>query len=142
METTFVILKPDCVHRGLIGEVISRIERKSLRIVAMRMTVFSEEKAKQHYKAHASKPFFDELIRYITSGPVVVLAVKGVSAVSVMRNLAGATDGSTAVPGTIRGDFAADITQNIIHTADSVASAKVELDHFFGQILSGLSNER
>ena len=127
MEQTFAMIKPDGVQRGLIGEIISRIERKGLRIVAMRMCQVTDETARRHYAEHVEKPFFNSLIEFITSSPAVPMIVEGADAVSVMRTMSGATDPKEALVGTIRGDFGLDVGRNIIHTADSLESAKGEI---------------
>ena len=127
MEQTFVMIKPDGVQRGLIGEIISRVERKGLRIVAMRMCQVTDETARRHYAEHVEKPFFNSLIGFITSSPAVPMIVEGADAVSVMRTIAGATDPKEALVGTIRGDFGLDVGRNLIHSADSLESAKREI---------------
>ncbi len=127
MEQTFVMIKPDGVQRGLVGEIISRIERKGLRIVAMRMCQVTDETARMHYAEHVEKPFFNSLIEFITSSPAVPMIVEGADAVSVMRTIAGATDPKEALVGTIRGDFGLDVGRNLIHSADSLESAKREI---------------
>lgn len=131
MERTLVLVKPDGVRRGLIGEVISRIERKKLKILAIKMMTVDQEPARRHYEEHTDKPFFADLVSFITSGPIVALAVEGELAVSVVRGLMGATDPKKANPGTIRGDYGLELTENIVHGSDSPESAKRELDLFF-----------
>ena len=131
IEQTLVILKPDCIQRKLAGEVISRIEKKGLKIVAMKMSVISEDKAKVHYAEHKEKPFFGELIRFITSGPVILLIVESLDAILLTRKLAGATKPINADPGTIRGDYVVNTNFNIIHTSDSSISAEREINNFF-----------
>ena len=131
MEQTLVLVKPDGVRRGLVGEVIQRLERKGLRIAALRMLTVDEELARRHYAEHVDRPFFGDLISFITSGPVVALAAEGTEAVSVVRTLMGVTDPKKAAPGTLRGDFALEITQNLVHGSDSPASATRELALFF-----------
>jgi nucleoside-diphosphate kinase len=131
MERTLVLVKPDGVRRGLIGEVIGRLERKGLRIAALRMLTVDEELARRHYAEHVDRPFFGELISFITSGPVVALAAEGTEAVSVVRTLMGVTDPKKAAPGTLRGDFGLEITENLVHGSDSPASATRELGLFF-----------
>ena len=126
-QRTYVMIKPDGVKRGLIGEIIRRIENKGLRIVALKMLRLSREKAEELYSVHRGKPFFESLIEFVTSGPVVAMIVEGEEAVSVMRTLIGPTDGREAPPGTIRGDFALSVQENIIHAADSVESAEREM---------------
>jgi nucleoside-diphosphate kinase len=131
MERTLVLVKPDGVRRGLIGEVIGRLEGKGLGIAALRMMTVDEELARQHYAEHIDKPFFPELLAFITSGPIVALAAEGPEAVSVVRTLMGATDPKQAAPGTIRGDFGIVITENIVHGSDSPESAARELAIYF-----------
>lgn len=122
-----MMIKPDGVQRGLVGEIISRIERKGLRIVAMRMCQVTDETARRHYAEHVEKPFFNSLIEFITSSPAVPMIVEGADAVSVMRTIAGATDPKEALVGTIRGDFGLDVGRNLIHSADSLESSKREI---------------
>ncbi len=131
MERTFVMIKPDAVQRGLIGEIISRLERKGLKIVAMKMLSVSKELAEKHYAEHREKPFFESLVSYITSAPVVAMVVEGKNAVKVVRTLVGATNPQEAQPGTIRGDFGMDIGRNVIHASDSLESAEREISLFF-----------
>lgn len=131
METTLVLIKPDAVRRGLVGEVIRRIESKRLRIAAMKTLTVDADLARRHYEAHVEKPFYPDLEEFITSGPLVALAVEGEEAISVMRSLMGATDPKEAAPGTIRGDFGLEVTQNLVHGSDSADSAKRELGLFF-----------
>jgi nucleoside-diphosphate kinase len=131
-ETTLVIVKPDAVRRGLIGEILGRIERKGLRIEAMRQMRIDRDLADRHYDEHRDKAFFGELVEFITSGEVVVARVAGDQAVSVVRTLMGPTDPAQAPPGTIRGDYGVVITENLVHGSDSPESAKRELDLFFG----------
>ncbi len=131
MERTFVMVKPDGVQRGLIGEIISRLERKGLKIVAMKMMHVSQDTAREHYAEHREKPFFSSLVEYITSGPVVAMVVEGREAISVVRKLVGKTNPAEADPGTIRGDLALDIGRNIVHASDSRQSAEREIGIFF-----------
>jgi nucleoside-diphosphate kinase len=131
-EATLVIVKPDAVRRGLIGEVLGRLERKGLRIEAMRRMRIDRDLAERHYDEHRDKAFFGELVDFITSGEVVVARVAGEQAVSVVRTLMGPTDPAAAPPGTIRGDYGVVITENLVHGSDSPESAKRELDLFFG----------
>ncbi len=131
MERTFVMVKPDGVHRGLVGEVIKRLERKGLKIVAMKMLKIDRALAEKHYAEHKGKPFFDSLISYITSGPVVAMVIEGKEAIKVVRKLVGATNPIEADPGTIRGDFGLDIGRNVVHASDSAESAKREISLFF-----------
>lgn len=130
-ERTLVLVKPDGVRRGLIGEVIKRFESNGLTIADMRMLQIDDEIAKRHYEEHTDKPFFQELVSFITSGPVVAMVIEGKEAISTTRTLMGATDPKNADPGTIRGDFAEIITENLVHGSDSEVSAKRELALFF-----------
>lgn len=130
-ESTLVIVKPDAVRRGLTGEIIARIERKGLRVEEMRTMRIERDLAEQHYGEHSDKPFFGDLVGFITSGDVVVARVVGEQAVSVVRTLMGPTDPASAPPGTIRGDFGVLIQENLVHGSDSPESAKRELDLFF-----------
>jgi len=131
MERTFVMVKPDGVQRGLVGEVIRRLERKGLKIVGLKMIWIQEELAMEHYSEHVEKPFFRSLVDYITSGPVVAMVVEGKDAVKVVRNIVGATNPAEALPGTIRGDFGLDIGRNVVHASDSLKSAEREISLFF-----------
>ncbi|HSJ43915.1 MAG TPA: nucleoside-diphosphate kinase [Euzebyales bacterium] len=131
-ERTLILVKPDGVRRGLIGEVISRIERKGLTIAELQLRTLDHAIAKEHYAEHTDKPFFGELVSFITSGPLVAMAVEGPEAVTAMRTLMGATNPVEAAPGSIRGDYATVITENIVHGSDSPASAERELKLFFG----------
>jgi nucleoside-diphosphate kinase len=131
-EETLVIVKPDAVRRGLIGEILARIERKGLRIEEMRLQRIDRDLAERHYDEHRDKPFFGDLVDFITGGDVVVARVSGEEAVSVVRALMGPTDPAAAPPGTIRGDYGLIITENLVHGSDSPESAKRELDLFFG----------
>ncbi len=131
-ETTFIMVKPDGVTRGLVGDVISRFEAKGLKLVAARLLVIDEELARRHYAEHVDKPFFGELLEFITSGPVVATAWSGESAIAVGRTLMGPTNPAEAPPGTIRGDFGLEITNNIVHGSDGPESAERELSIFFG----------
>jgi nucleoside-diphosphate kinase len=130
-ESTLLIVKPDAVRRGLIGEIVGRVERKGLRIEEMRSMQIDRDLAERHYDEHRDKAFFDELVEFIGSGDVVVARVVGERAVSVLRTLMGPTDPADAPPGTIRGDFGTVITENLVHGSDSPESAKRELDLFF-----------
>ncbi|MCI4369016.1 MAG: nucleoside-diphosphate kinase [Thermoplasmata archaeon] len=131
IERTLVLVKPDGVKRGLMGEILGRLERKGLTIVAARLRPVSRELAARHYAEHQGKPFYPGLVDHITSGPVLALAVEGRSAIPVVRLLTGATNPQTAAPGTIRGDLAIAVTPNLIHASDSPASAERELALFF-----------
>jgi nucleoside-diphosphate kinase len=130
-ERTLVLCKPDAVARGLVGEVVSRLERKGFRLVAMDLRVLDEATAKQHYAEHEGKPFFDGLVRFITSGPLVAICVEGPEAVNAVRTLMGPTNPVAAAPGSIRGDYGLEIEQNLVHGSDSPASADRELALFF-----------
>ncbi len=131
-QSTFVMVKPDGVRRGLVGEVIARFERKGLRLDEMRMLRIDVDLAGRHYAEHVDKPFFGDLVEFITSGPVVAMRWSGDEAVAVARALMGGTDPKTSAPGTIRGDFGLVITENIVHGSDSPESADRELRLFFG----------
>jgi nucleoside-diphosphate kinase len=132
IEHTYVMVKPDGVSRGLVGEVIGRFEKKGLKLEKLRMLTVSEELARRHYAEHVERPFFPELLSFITSGPVVAMEGSGNEAVAVARTLMGPTNPVAAPPGTIRGDLASVITENIVHGSDSVESATRELAIFFG----------
>ena len=131
METTLIILKPDAVQRGLMGRILSRFEDKGLSIVGCKMMRISPELAATHYEAHKAKPFYPGLVRFMTSSPVLVLALRGVGAITIARNMMGATFGSKAAPGTIRGDFGVSNSYNLIHGSDSPEAAERELRLFF-----------
>jgi len=132
METTLIILKPDAVQRGLSGRIISRFEDKGLQVVGLKLTQISQKLAETHYEAHKSKPFYAGLVRFMTSSPVVVMALRGNGAITIARNMMGATFGSKANPGTIRGDFGVSNSFNLIHGSDSPEAAERELKLFFG----------
>jgi len=131
VQTTLIILKPDAVQRGLMGEVIARLERKGLQIVGGKFMQVPDDLANRHYAEHDGKPFFNDLIGFITSTPVMVLAVRGREAVTVCRTLIGKTDGAAADPGTIRGDFGNSKSMNLVHGSDSPESAERELALWF-----------
>ena len=131
-QETLVIAKPDAVRRRLVGEILRRIEDRGLRITGLRMMRIDRDLADRHYEEHRDKPFFGELVEFITSGPVVVARIEGEDAVAAVRELMGPTDPKDAPPGTIRGDYGEVITENIVHGSDSPESAKRELDLFFG----------
>ncbi len=133
MQTTLIILKPDAVQRGFMGEIISRFERKGLQIAGCRMMMISQDLAARHYEAHKSKPFYASLVRFMTSAPVLVLAIRGNDAINISRKMMGATFGSKAEPGTIRGDFGVSNSFNLIHGSDSPEAAERELSLFFGK---------
>ncbi len=131
IEKTLILIKPDGVKRRLTGEVIKRLEQKGLNIKGLKMMKLSVEKAEKHYSVHNGKPFFKDLVSYITSGPIIAMVAQGNNSISVVRGLVGATDGSKAAPGTIRGDFSISIDKNIIHASDSVESFNHEYPIFF-----------
>jgi len=133
-ERTLVLCKPDAVARGLVGEVIGRLERKGFLLVAMELRTLDEATAKRHYGEHEGKPFFDSLVSFITSGPLVALCVEGPEAVSAVRTLMGPTNPIAAPPGSIRGDYGLEIEKNLVHGSDSPASAARELGLFFPQL--------
>ncbi|MGE5609194.1 MAG: nucleoside-diphosphate kinase [Bacillota bacterium] len=131
MEKTLIILKPDAVQRGLCGQIITRFEQKGLQIVGMKFMQISRQLAETHYDVHKGKPFYDTLVQFMTSSPVVVMAVAGKDAIAIARKMMGATFGSKAEPGTIRGDFGVSNSFNLIHGSDSPETAKRELSLFF-----------
>jgi nucleoside-diphosphate kinase len=131
LEQTLIILKPDCIQRRLLGRVIQRFEDKGLTVAALKLIQLSTEAAERQYAPHKGKPFYTRLMDYITRGPVVVMVVRGFNAISVCRKLLGATFGSEAEPGTIRGDFAVSATYNLVHGSDGPESARAEIDLYF-----------
>ncbi len=133
MQQTLVLLKPDAVERKLVGEIISRLEKRGLKIVAMKMIRMDEALAKRHYAIHEGKPFFEELVEFITSGPIVAAVFEGKDAVTEVRSVMGATDPADAAPGTIRADLAEDIGHNLIHGSDSEETAGKEIKLFFSK---------
>ena len=133
-ERTLVLVKPDGVGRGLVGEVISRIERKGLTLAALELRTVDRSLAEQHYAEHAGKPFFESLLEFITSGPLVAAVVEGPRAIEAFRQLAGATDPVKAATGSIRGDHALEVQFNIVHGSDSPESAKREIDLWFPEV--------
>ena len=128
---TFFMIKPDGVKRNLIGEIISRVEEKGFQITKIKMMTITKDLAEEHYSEHKDKPFFSDLVSFITSGPVVVMQVEGENVVSQIRNLMGATNPSDATPGSIRGDLAIELDKNVVHGSDSDESAARELNLFF-----------
>src|ERR671929_873850 len=130
-ERTLILVKPDAFARGLTGEIIARFERKGLRITALKHMQVTEDLAKQHYAEHEGKPFFGELVEFITSGPIVAMVLEGESAITAARQVIGATNPLEAVPGSIRGDFAVAVGQNMVHGSDSAESAAREAGLFF-----------
>ena len=131
VHRTLVLCKPDALQRGLVGQIIARFERKSLKIAGLKMLQVTEELAAQHYKEHLAKDFYPELRKFITSSPVIAMAIEGENAVEVVRHLMGVTNPQKAAPGTVRGDFGLNLTMNLVHGSDSVASAERELALFF-----------
>ncbi len=131
MERTLVLVKPDGVQRGLIGEVIGRLERRGLKLVGLKLMQVSDELARRHYGEHVDRPFFPGLVRFITSSPVVAMAWEADGAVDAVRNTMGTTNPASALPGTVRGDLGIDIGRNLVHGSDSPESAGRELDLFF-----------
>ena len=131
MERTLVLLKPDSVQRNLSGELINRIEKIGFKIIGLKLMILDQTKAHEHYKEHKSKPFFNDLVSFITSGPIIAIAFQGPYCVKKIRNIMGSTNPSEASPGSIRGDFGISLSMNLIHGSDSVESAKRELKIFF-----------
>jgi nucleoside-diphosphate kinase len=134
LEQTLSIIKPDGVERGLIGEVIRRFEARGLKIRALKMVHLTLEQARAFYVVHQERPFYDSLTRFMSSGPVVAMVLKGENAIQVNRDLMGATDWRQAAPSTIRADFARDIEKNLVHGSDSPETAQVEIDFFFNAL--------
>ena len=132
MERTLVLIKPDAMQRGLAGQIIDRLEKQGLRIAAMRLLQMDDAMARRHYAEHATKPFFQGLVEFITSGPIIAAVFEGPQAIDVVRQTMGATDPKKAAPGTIRGDLGTDIENNLVHGSDSPASAEREILIFFG----------
>jgi nucleoside-diphosphate kinase len=133
---TLVLCKPDCVERGLVGEVVARLERKQLKIVALELRHLDEATAKQHYAEHDGKPFFPDLVAFITRSPLVAMVVEGPEAFKVVRTLMGVTNPREATPGTLRGDFAIELTENLVHGSDGEESAAREIALFFPNLTS------
>jgi nucleoside-diphosphate kinase len=134
MERTLILIKPDAFARGLTGEIIARFERKRLRIVALRELTVTRELAERHYAEHAQRPFFGELVEFITSGPIVAMVLEGLDAVAAARQVIGATNPLEAATGSIRGDFAIEVGRNMVHGSDSAESASREIALFFGEL--------
>ncbi len=134
MERTLILVKPDAFARGLTGEIIARFERKGLALVALKHLTASRETAEEHYAEHAERPFFAELVDFLTSGPLVALVLEGEQAVAAARQLIGATDPLKATPGTIRGDLAIEMGRNMVHGSDSLESSARETDIWFGAL--------
>jgi nucleoside-diphosphate kinase len=133
LEREFIVVKPDGVQRAHIGDIITRIERAGLKIIAMKILQITREQAEKHYAVHEGKPFYEGLMRYMTSGPSVAMVVEGWDAVKHARRLVGPTDPQNAAPGSIRGDYGLDIRRNIVHAADSVENAKTEYSIYFDE---------
>ena len=133
MERSFVMVKPDGVQRELVGEIIGRFEKKGVKIVGLKLMMLSKEKAEKHYECHNGKSFFDDLIKFITSGPVTAMVFEGENVINIVRKMVGATDPANANPGTIRGDFVLDMGQNVIHASDTLENAKREIAIFFNE---------
>jgi len=134
VDRTLILIKPDAFTRALSGEILARFERKGLQIAAMKLMTMDRELAERHYAEHTGKPFFDELVEFITSGPLVALVLEGHEAVVAARQVIGATDPLEAAPGSIRGDFALEVGQNMVHGSDSSESAAREVALFFGDL--------
>ncbi len=134
MDRTLILVKPDAFDRNLTGEIIARFERKGLRIAALKATTLTAEIAEQHYAEHEGKPFFEELVTFITSGPLVAMVLEGQDAVTAARQVIGATNPLEAAPGSIRGDFAIEVGQNMVHGSDSADSAAREAALFFPEL--------
>jgi nucleoside-diphosphate kinase len=131
LETTLVLLKPDAVQRGLVGEIVNRLEKTGMKLTGMKLMQVSQDLANEHYGEHVGKPFFDGLVSFITSGPIVAMALEGNGAVAIVRKTMGATNPADSPPGTVRGDYGIDIGRNLVHGSDSVESAKREVALFF-----------
>jgi len=131
VQRTLVLVKPDGVQRGLVGEIISRLERKGLKIVALKMLQMDRAMAERHYDVHRDKPFFSSLVDFITSGPVIAAVIEGENAVGVVRQTMGETDPLQSAPGTIRGDFGLEVQENLVHGSDSKENAQEEISLFF-----------
>jgi nucleoside-diphosphate kinase len=134
MDRTLILVKPDAFARGLTGEILARFERKGLKLVALRDMTVTRELAERHYAEHAERPFFDELVQFITSGTIVALVLEGPHAVRAARQVIGATDPLEAAPGSIRGDYATEVGTNMVHGSDSPESAEREIALFFGEL--------
>ena len=132
MDRTLILVKPDAFARRLTGEIIARFERKGLHLTALKLMTLSDEAAKRHYAEHEGKPFFDALVAFITSGPLVAMILEGPNAIEAARQLIGATNGIEATPGSIRGDYAMEVRRNLVHGSDSRESAEREIGIYFG----------
>ena len=133
MERTLVLAKPDALQRGLVGTILSRFEQKGLKLVGLKMRRFPDEVIQEHYSVHADKPFYSALVGFMTSGPVVAMALEGKDAITVVRGLMGKTNSAEAAPGTIRGDYALSFSNNLVHGSDGPESAETELALFFAE---------
>jgi nucleoside-diphosphate kinase len=131
MQQTLILLKPDCVHRRLVGTITQRLEQKGLRLAALRLVQAGRDLAERHYAVHKGKPFYESLLQFLTAGPTVAMIWEGREAVAVARNLMGPTDGAKAPPGTIRGDFAISVQNNLVHGSDSPENAAAEIALWF-----------
>jgi nucleoside-diphosphate kinase len=131
MQRTLILLKPDCVHRRLVGNLVQRFEQKGLRLAGLKLLQVNRDLAEKHYAVHKGKPFYESLLGFLTSGPTVALVLEGREAVAVARNLIGVTDGVKAAPGTIRGDFAISVQNNLVHGSDSLDNAAAEIALWF-----------
>jgi nucleoside-diphosphate kinase len=132
MDRTLILVKPDAFARRLTGEIIARFERKGLHLAELKSMTLDEDTARRHYAEHAGKPFFDGLVSFITSGPIVAMVLEGPNAIEASRQLIGSTNGIEAAPGSIRGDFALEVRRNLVHGSDSPESAAREIALFFG----------
>lgn len=132
-ERSLVLIKPDALQRGLAGEIISRLEKKGLKIIAMKMLHMDRALAERHYAVHKGKPFFEDLVNFIISSPIIAIVFEGKNAIQVVRTMMGETDPAKAQPGTIRGSFGIDIGHNLVHGSDSAENAKAEIDLFFSE---------
>tara|TARA_Y100000814_G_scaffold293323_1_gene274414 strand:- start:2490 stop:2942 length:453 start_codon:yes stop_codon:yes gene_type:complete len=133
MEKTLILLKPDSLQRGLSGEIISRFEKKGFKIIGMKLIKVSKDLAETHYSEHKGKPFFEDLVAFITSSPIIAMVIETQNAINIARNMMGSTNPIDALPGTIRGDFGISVEYNIIHGSDSETSAKKEISLFFNE---------
>lgn len=131
MEQTLIIFKPDCMNRRLVGRILARFEDKGLRLAAMKLQQSPRAQVEQHYAVHQERPFYQNLVNFMTSGPVIIAVLAGPNAITVVRNLLGATNGQEAAPGTIRGDFGLDKQFNLVHASDGPDTARQEIDLFF-----------
>lgn len=132
MDRTLILVKPDAFARGLTGEIIARLERKGLHIVDLKLMTVDEERAERHYAEHVGKPFFEPLVAFVTSGPMVAMILEGPNAIEAARQLIGSTNGLQAAPGSIRGDYALETRRNLVHGSDSPESAEREIEIYFG----------